>query len=87
MTKDNIRHLRGKSDKTHSETKRLLDYKEDTLSDDISSDGGDNSDPPYKPNKRPRKNKSVPRKESWVLGKPTIIYIISYPKHLKYPEK
>ena len=82
MTKDNIRNLRGKSDKTHSGTKRLLDYKEDTLSDDISSDGED-SDPPYEPNKRPRKNSSVPRKESWILGKPTIIYIISYPKHLK----
>ena len=84
MTKDtpNIRNLRG----THSEAKQLLYCKEDTSPNDTSSDGDDISDPTYEPNMKSRKNSSVPRKEGWVLGKPTIIYIISYPKQ-KYPEK
>ena len=87
MTKDtpNIRNLRGKSDWTLSEAKQLLYCKEDTSPNDTSSDGDDISDPTYEPNMKSRKNSSVPRKEGWVLGKPTLIYIISYPK--QYPEK
>ena len=85
MTKDTpiIRSLRVQSNQTPSGATQLLDDKEDELPDDISLDGDDISDPNYEPNMKTRKKSSVPRKEGWILGTPTIIYIISYPKHIK----
>ena len=89
MTKDTpiIRSLRVQSNQTPSGATQLLDDKEDSLPDDISLDGDDISDPNYEPNMKTRKKSSVPRKEGWILGKPTIIYNISYPKHINILKK
>ena len=84
MTNDTpiIRSLRVQSNWMPSGATQLLDDKEDKLPDDIPSDGVDINDPNYEPNMKTRKKSSAPRKEGWILGTPTIIYTILYPKHI-----